>query len=387
VALVAGAWAGFNAWNEQRGRTLPLDLDSWGHRVATMQAEGRSLRGLFADPSLFRGPVVPFVFGLCYFVAPVETSVLAFNALWFALTAGVLFDAFRRLGAARWAALAAVLLWVFYPPSRLLFGYYYAEPVLGLLSAALFWLAARMLVRPGGAAALATGLVAGVLLLARGPFILVILALPFALWLIRRVPLRVLAWYAAGVAFAFSPWLIRNLIVERELIPFTTEGGLVMFQGTWQRGDAVRIEWLRKYPEYRELEEGAKGKSEVEQDRYWRSLALAQVRDDPGGEILLCVKKGLRFWAYVTPNAWTLEGMTAPLVVVTLALAAAGSWRNRRAPLAQLCLLWVCGLWLVHAVIYAEMRYSFPVLPMLYLLAVSAFSRPALVVTDAPAAG
>jgi hypothetical protein len=58
------------------------------------------------------------------------------------------------------------------------------------------------------------------------------------------------------------------------------------------------------------------------------------------------------------------------MAVVTFPLAAWGAWRGRRQLLCQLCLLWVGGLWLFHALIHAELRYNFPVLPMLFLLAV-----------------
>ena len=38
----------------------------------------------------------------------------------------------------------------------------------------------------------------------------------------------------------------------------------------------------------------------------------------------------------------------------------------------DLNLLWVCGLWLFHALVHAELRYNFPVMPMLFLLATTA---------------
>ena len=142
TAVIAAVWAGWNAWAVQQGRTTPLDLDGWGWLVAQMQTNGRSLATLFSSPSLWKGPVVPFVFGLCYCIAPMAESVLVLNAAFFALSAAVLVCAFHALGANRWAATAAVLAWVLYFPHAIVFGYYYAEPFLGLLSALLLLLAA-----------------------------------------------------------------------------------------------------------------------------------------------------------------------------------------------------------------------------------------------------
>ncbi len=170
VALVAGALAGSAAWLEQRHPVAPLDLDGWGHLVTRLQTSNRSFQELFQHPSLWKGPVVPFVFGLCYYLVPVPEAVLAFNVLAFACAAGCLYVAFRILGANGWEAAVPVLLWGAYPPHRFVFGYYYAEPLLALLSALLFLLAARLAVKPVRGLALLGGVLAGILVLARRAF-------------------------------------------------------------------------------------------------------------------------------------------------------------------------------------------------------------------------
>ena len=183
AAVTAAVWAGWNAWAEQQVRTTPLDLDGWGWLIVQMQTNGRNLATLFTSPSLWKGPVVPFVFGLCYYIAPTAESVLVLNAAFFALSAAVLVCAFHALGANRWAATAAVLAWVLYLPHTVVFGYYYAEPFLGLLSALLLLLAAWTLKTRPRLGALACGAVAGLLLLARAPFLPVVAGLGVFLWL------------------------------------------------------------------------------------------------------------------------------------------------------------------------------------------------------------
>ncbi len=371
TAVIAAVWAGWNAWAVQQGRTTPLDLDGWGWLVAQMQTNGRSLATLFSSPSLWKGPVVPFVFGLCYCIAPMAESVLVLNAAFFALSAAVLVCAFHALGANRWAATAAVLAWVLYFPHAIVFGYYYAEPFLGLLSALLLLLAAWTLKAKPRLGALACGAVAGLLLLARAPFLPVVVGLGVFLWLrMGKARWTAVGLYLLGLLVLYAPWPIRNWAMEREFIPFTTEGGKILFQGTYLAGDDPVMHDLRAIPEFNELEKGEEGLSAPVQYRFWKALADAEVRRNPRGEALLCVRKAIRFWMYLPAHSWLPNWKTGLAAVVFLPLGLAGFVLRRRDPLAQLCALWVVGLWAFHSLVHAELRYNFPVLPMMLMLAV-----------------
>jgi hypothetical protein len=368
--LVAAAWGGWNAWNEQQGRTAPLDLDGWGHLVVRQESSGRDFFTLFRDPSLWKGPVVPFVFGLCYFLAPFPESVLVFNVLAFALAAGLLFVGFCALGARRWAAFCAVLLWVFYLPHQMIFGYYYAEPLIALFGAGLFFLAGKVVRKASPWTALGMGILGGFLVLARAPFLLVVVGLPVVL-LFHLGPQRVrfILLYAFGFLATFAPWPIRNLAVEGELIPFTTEGGKILFQGTYLPGDDMGWSTLQQDARFRQIEAGELDKNPIEQYHYWKELATDQIRQDPVGQLQLCVRKALRFWIYLPQHSWLPNWKTTLVALFALPLGVLGLVRGRGSLLVQLCGLWVGGLWLFHAVIHAELRYNFPVLPMLFLLA------------------
>jgi hypothetical protein len=370
IVLLAGAWAGYNAWKEQHSPNQVLDLDGWGHVIPRLKDSGGSFATLFTEPSLWKGPVVPFVFGLCYYLAPVDASVLLMNAGLFALSTGVLFDAFRRLGAGRWIAVGALLLWVFYLPHAMIFGYYFAEPLLALLSAIVFWLAARIMARASIGTVFALGVACGALVLARAPFVLVVLGLPLILWRpLAGMRFRALALYGVGFLVAFAPWPIRNLLVEREFIPFTTEGGKVLFQGTYLPGDDIGMRELRALPSFQEIEAHEEGMSAVEQYHYWRELALTQIKAAPLAQARLVVRKAIRFWMYLPAHSWVPGWKTAVAALLALPLAAIGSWKGRHRPLIQLCVLWVGSLWSFHTLIHSELRYNFLVLPMLFLLA------------------
>lgn len=370
VALAVGCYAGWGAWREDRGRTVPMDVDGWGVKAERLKA-GAGPGTLFTDPSLWKGPVVPFVFGAAYLVAPFYGSVLAFNVLAFALAAGCFVLAFCSFGAPRWLAALAVLLGACYWPHHYVFGYYYAEPVLALLLAALLLLLRWATASDRLAAPLLAGAVAGVLLLARAPFFFAVAAVPALLWYHtpwgQRRAARAGA-FVLGLLVAFVPWGARNYLAYHELIPFTTEGGKILFQGTYLRGDSVTINEIRQIPEYAALEKN-EGAGAVEQYRYWRALALEQVRRDPLGQLRLCVRKALRFWVYLPQHSWVPTWKTALVAAFCLPLALAGSVLGRRSFLVQVCALWVGGLWAFHALVHAELRYNYPVLPLAFLLA------------------
>jgi hypothetical protein len=55
---------------------------------------------------------------------------------------------------------------------------------------------------------------------------------------------------------------------------------------------------------------------------------------------------------------------------VFLPLALLALIARRRDSLAQLCDIWVGGLWLFHGLIPAQLRYKFPLAPMMFALAV-----------------
>src|SRR6266446_1195628 len=76
TAVVIGCYAGWSAWTESQSRHFPMDIDGWGSLVKRLKVPGAGPATLLSDPSLWRGPVVPFVFGLCYYSAPYDEAVL-----------------------------------------------------------------------------------------------------------------------------------------------------------------------------------------------------------------------------------------------------------------------------------------------------------------------
>jgi hypothetical protein len=373
-ALIVMSLAGlFAAWCALGGRpdtTYPLDVDGWGAMIARLKSEGHVFTALLRDPLLFRGPVVPFLFGLAYYVVPSDQSVLFFNAGAFGIAAGALWLAFRGLGINSWLTAAALGLWLAYEYSaRTMFAYYFAEPTIAMFSSLFFLMVSRTLIDATWKSALASGLLAALLLLGRPTFALVVISVPMLLF--RHLATRarpVVFAYSVAFAIAFGAWPLRNAVVHGAFIPFTTEGGLALFMGTYPKGDDSNVGEMRQIPEFAQLERVAKPMDQIAQDRYWKRLAVAQVLDHPVAQLSLLVRKTLRFWMYMSPNSWRPTFKTLLVFVTFVPLACIGAIRWRRLAVVQLCIVWTGGLWLFHALVHSELRYNFPIVPMMFML-------------------
>jgi uncharacterized protein (TIRG00374 family) len=370
VMLIAGCYGGWHAWTEDRQRTVVMDVDGWGAMTYRLKTSGAGFTSLFSDPPLWKGPIVPFIFALCYYIAPFDESILIFNVLAFALAAGCFVIGFCSFGVSRRAAVLAVLLGVCYWPHHMIFGYYFAEPLLALLVAILLllvrWTVSSNYLTP----ALLSGGAAGVLVLARAPFLLAVGTIPVLLWYhsaTREQRARRVVWFALGLVAVLTPWPVRNYLTYGEFIPFTTEGGKILFQGTYPPGDSANMNEMRQIPEYVELEK-AEEKDPIKQYRYWSDLAVRQVYQDPVSQLRLCVRKALRFWVHLAPHSWTPSWKTGLMALCCLPFGIAGVVLGRRSLLVQLCVLWVGGLWAFHALVHCELRYNYPILPLAFLL-------------------
>jgi hypothetical protein len=371
VGLFGVLLAGYSAHAQAANRTYPLDIDGWGELVTRLQQPGaRGVLDLFHDPSFWRGPIVPFIFGLVYAIVPVPSSVLAFNALAAGLAAAGLIATFTWMGVPRVLAGAAVAAWLLYVPHHLIYGYYFAEPTIALISTIAFAAVALACCRRRTSLAVLAGVLAGILVLARPPFALTLIAVTLFLWLSKRGAFRLALAFGLALALTYAPWPIHNLMVHGAPIPFTGDGSQAFFEGTWVPGDAQSMGTLRQMPEFREIERqvGTAG-SPVKSYREWQRRAFAQVAADPIAQVRLLIRKALRFWVFLEPYRWRASLKTSAVAVLMLPLAVLGAWRGRRALVVQLSLMWILGLWAFHSLVYAELRYNYAVFAMTLVLA------------------
>ena len=192
------------------------------------------------------------------------------------------------------------------------------------------------------------------------------------------------AWRVAllvvGMAVVVAPWTLRNWrVTGGEFLPVATErGGVTTFVGNyqptlglWEGPDDLKARWLAavdaiqlRYP----------NASTVEMDRVFYRAAWQQAMSDPRKALEMMARKCGRFWFL---SAAQRERAASFLIQTAwLSLAVIGLWRLRPWSL-QTALLVVAVGWvmLVHAISYADSRFSLPVMPFVCVLGAAAFQR------------
>jgi hypothetical protein len=372
VSCILAAFVfGWAYWNMRIELASPkvsfLDVDGWGHFLTVFNTKGFHLSLLWLEPTIWKGPVVPTLFGLVYYLFPNEHSILLFCVVCASLSAVLHYHAFRHLGLPSLPVAIGVLIAFAHPSHRHLYGYYFAEPVISLISGSVFWLVSQSVGCTSPKRGFLIGIGSGLLLLARSPFLFVVLGIGYFLYTHSyKKEFKIIIAYSVGILAITLPWCVRNMVVERAFIPFTAESGKVLFQGTYVPADDIGQSDLRKREDYREIE-SKEGTDLIERDRYWKSLAKQNVLHDPLGQIKLCLKKSLRFWTQIPPYSWFPSVKSLVVAVLSLPLFLVGLRRLVGRPVASLILIWTVGVWAFHSLVHSEFRYNYPLLPFVFV--------------------
>jgi hypothetical protein len=238
---------------------------------------------------------------------------------------------------------------------------------------------------PSAGRAACAGLVSGLLMYERGTMGLFF---PVALaWVQGTVRLswsrwvRQVAVYGVAAALLVLPWMVRNAVVQRRLVPLmSTYTWLALWQGNNETATGTEFTadgqgMKRTFPA--ELSRRIQGKGELEQAEAFRDAALTFIRTHPGRAAELYVRKLGYFWwrsphtGRWYPDAWlVLYGVwyvvfiaCAMLGLVTLARGDPGPWAVGR------LILWlaVCSS-VGQAVFYVASRHRWTIEPVLGLL-------------------
>lgn len=211
----------------------------------------------------------------------------------------------------------------------------------------------------------------------------------------RRTPgwLSRIALYCAAAYLAVSPWTIRNYIVLDAFVPVATHGGSTLWGGTGPADGVTLGGWsypvdskernLTEHPRVPDVSEKTYLKitkfqerlakmGEVERDAALKRAALKEIREHPGRYAFLGVKKVFRLWFNLWhdfPASTATKALAAGNAVI-LALAFLGYRRRKIDENYRLVTLCVCGyLTLVSIATYAVVRYSYPGMVMLFVIA------------------
>ena len=249
--------------------------------------------------------------------------------------------------------------------------FYLAGPIIALASTTTFVLFLRANRRGHLRDFFVTGLAAGILILIRAPFVLVIIGMIVMAWVrFRRSQPLAAVCLIAGLFLAYGPWPVRNYFHLGRPLPFTMEGGKILFQGVYLAADdAQSFVELRKRPEFARMERYARTLPPLEE---YSILAATGLCGDPARSVgparshraeddsLLGRSAELHLDSQMEDSAGS--GDHLPLAVI-------GAWVTRGQIFTQVAVLWVTGLWMFYGIVRCQQRYNFPVLPLLFLLA------------------
>ncbi|KAA0140647.1 glycosyltransferase family 39 protein [Gimesia chilikensis] len=369
------------------------------------------------EPTAFRPPLYPCLLAVGYYLnaGPQMTGILqvllGIATVWFTWKTG------QRLQL-KWAALFAAGI-VATDPILLQYTSYSMTEVLAtfLCSLLLYLLICSFSTRAEELSASTnkpllfwTGAVWGLAILCRPTFLAFL-----GIWLVIRLadslkqrllsnreelrPASVsqqIAFLAAGIILAVSPWLIRNLVVFRAPILTTTHGGYTLLLGNnpvfynevvqqpwgtvwtgesldaWQKSLEVDIAQLQPALE-----------TEQERDRWMYQRARQNISSQPLLFAQSCLLRLKRFWniaplasAGQTPSRTLLLGVASYYFVVLLGClwgACLVIWKRERnwSPLIWL----LVSFTIVHLFYWTNMRMRAPLVPAIALLSVFGWSH------------
>jgi len=219
---------------------------------------------------------------------------------------------------------------------------------------------------------LAAGALLGVVNLCKPTFLL------WPLLLFVLAPRRA-ALVLVAMLLVIAPWTIRNWrLTDGEFLPVATErGGVTAFIGNYQptlglwEGEG-KLRWLAAVDEISAQNGGA---SVVQLDRTFYRAALQQVRSNPPKAAELFVRKCGRFWflsAKRREQAGRFVIQAGYLALLGIALWRARPWSRE----VVFMLALIVYVMLVHALSYADLRFSLPVMPFVCVIAARTFATP-----------
>jgi hypothetical protein len=196
--------------------------------------------------------------------------------------------------------------------------------------------------------------------------------LVLALAYLHRVPLSRVAILIAGMIIVVAPWTWRNYVVTHgAFVPVATErGGVTTFIGNYQPTLGLwegpgKAKWMLAVAEINAQHPGA---SDVELDRVFYRAAWEQAVRNPVVAAEMFVRKCGRFWFLSAARREQVASVGIQFVYLTL--LGIGLWRARPWGFETVLMLaLVAYVMLTHALSYADMRFSLPVMPLVCVLA------------------
>ncbi len=178
--------------------------------------------------------------------------------------------------------------------------------------------------------------------------------------------------FSLGMAVIILPWTARNYLVFRQFIPITTSGSLNFWAGSYLPWNG---DWNYKDPS--DAENLVKGLSPRDAEKKYFREAIKNIKRNPGGYLLLCVKKLRRFWLQIPGGKRILEGKNLQKALIftfyytLLLFFLFGIFfsfieKERRIFIPLVAILY---LTFVHMFLMTVARYRIPIMPLVLAIA------------------
>jgi hypothetical protein len=179
-----------------------------------------------------------------------------------------------------------------------------------------------------------------------------------------------------GVALLFwcltlAPWTVRNYRMFGAFVPVTSGGGssLLLGNNPYASGGLRVAAGFEQWHAGQLAQQGGGGRNEVEYAAVNGRIALEHMTADPGGTLLLALKKSHIYWVYPAVHTDSDSRVQLPAVGMDLilALGAAVGFVLLRPPrrIAFPAVAVLVFFWLVQAVLHSEARFRLPVVPFI----------------------
>lgn len=304
-----------------------------------------------------RGPIYPVFVAVAGSLNTVRLLQVALDCL----TGYLIYRFANRNVWAFWA-------WALYPLAIWRVAFVNKEVVLAFLVAVYVCVQTEALGKGAWWRWLAGGMFLGFVNLCKPVFLLWPVVLAIVLWRLHRPAWwREVALVVAGMVVLVVPWTIRNWrVTGGEFIPVATErGGLTAFVGNRQASAGEwegngKPAWQAAVSTIRLQHLGA---TEAELDVVFYRAAWQEVAANPVRALGLVARKCWRFW--FVSAAYRMLPVTVGVQLVWLALAGVGLWKSRPwLPVTWVGVALVAYVMVVHALSYADLRFSLPVMPL-----------------------
>lgn len=339
-----------------------------------------------AGPTVYRGVLYPAFIMLTQLVSGgwYPQAVWIAQSLLHGLTCVFTFLLTGRLVSGRLALLTAlaaaaypVLFW--YAPRM------WNESLLMPMVAGLALAGVRQVERPGMRMSLLIGLLLGLLSLVKATFLPMVVVVPLVLH-VSSSPRsrRHTAMMIVVAGLAILPWSYRNYNLTHRFIPVHTGTGLNMYVGNvygrelWSDPLSYSRIWDRHVTPGLSAIRGLRGVQwvkDVEGDRYFRHLAVEELRRDPSLVLKKASAAALMFWLAGDTPPKTMVVLLLRLPVLALGFWGAGLLIRRRDRRFIAVLAFVLAYWLVHLPFGGPARLSAPVMPLMVVFASVACAR------------